>query len=111
MLSEAERLVFASCKTPMQQRMVTVGEGIQINTWTSIGNDAKPALVCMHGWTASCAFWHLTIDALAHHYKLYLADWVGFGRSSSVPSPADVVLNSASSCVFTRLWINTDEAM
>jgi cardiolipin-specific phospholipase len=85
MLSEAERLVFASCKTPMQQRMVTVGEGIQINTWTSNGNDTKPALVCMHGWTASSAFWHLTIDDLAHHYKLYLADWVGFGRSSSVP--------------------------
>ena len=85
MLSEAERLVFASCKTPMQQRMVTVGEGIQINTWTSLGGDSKPALVCMHGWTASCAFWHLAIDELAHHYKLYLADWVGFGRSSSVP--------------------------
>jgi hypothetical protein len=33
------------------------------------------------------------------------------GAIVSVPSPADVVLNSASSCVFTRLWINTDEAM
>ena len=33
------------------------------------------------------------------------------GAVVSVPSPKDVVLNSASSCVFTRLWINTDEAM
>lgn len=82
-LSEAERLVFAQCETPMQHRMVSVGGGIEMSTWSSVGSDSKPPLVCMHGWGASSAFWHLTIDTLARHYKIYLADWVGFGRSSS----------------------------
>jgi pimeloyl-ACP methyl ester carboxylesterase len=84
MLSEAERLVFAECKTPMRQQMVAVGLGVEMNTWTTVDGDGKPPLVLMHGWGASSAFWYRTVDMLSAHYKLYIADWLGFGRSTSV---------------------------
>ena len=85
MLSEAERLLFADCKTRLQQSMVSVGAGVEINTWTNVDGDGKPPLVLMHGWGASCAFWYRTVDLLSVHHKLYIADWVGFGRSTSLP--------------------------
>lgn len=50
MLSEAERLLFADCKTRLQQSMVSVGAGVEINTWTNVDGDGKPPLVLMHGW-------------------------------------------------------------
>lgn len=84
MLREAERLVFAECKTKMQQMMIAVGPGMEMNTWTNIDGDGKPPLVLMHGWGASCVFWYRSVDLLSAHFKLYIADWVGFGRSSSV---------------------------
>ena len=85
MLKEAERLVFADCKTAMLQTMVSVGAGVDINTWTNVDGEGKPPLILMHGWGASCAFWYRTVDLLSAHFKLYIADWLGFGRSSSKP--------------------------
>jgi hypothetical protein len=63
MLSEAERLLFAECKTPLQQSMVRVAAGVDMNTWSSVGGDGKPPLVLMHGWGASCAFWYRTVSS------------------------------------------------
>jgi pimeloyl-ACP methyl ester carboxylesterase len=68
--------------------MVSVEAGhlgrVDINTWTNVDSDGKPPLVLMHGWSASCASCYQTVDSLSTHHKLYMADWVGFGRSTGL---------------------------
>lgn len=50
--------------------------------------DAGPAVVCLHGFGASRASWSDVAPLLQDHFRLYLLDLMGFGRSSK-PLSAD----------------------
>ncbi len=87
MLGEAERLVFASFKTPpaaVQQHMVAVGEGIRINTWTSFWNDTSLLLyVCMAG-PVVCELCVLALDPwMTKHIIISSASQTGWGSTEA----------------------------
>eukprot|EP00298_Acanthocystis_sp_HF-20_P004143 c14478_g1_i1.p1 GENE.c14478_g1_i1~~c14478_g1_i1.p1 ORF type:complete len:398 (+),score=160.68 c14478_g1_i1:82-1275(+) len=45
----------------------------------------KPAMVLVHGYASSNSFWSLVIRALAPHFRLYLVELHGHGRSDRTP--------------------------
>ena len=57
-------------------------DGVEINyeTW---GDDSAPAVVLLHGFTASLRMWRYQADALARDYRVIAPDLRGHGRSGA----------------------------
>lgn len=49
--------------------------------WTTLGDDAKPPLIFIHGTPWSSYVWMLYARSLSSRFKVYVFDNTGFGRS------------------------------
>lgn len=76
-LAEAEAALFQTVKTTLTHRYVQAGRH-QLHTVIA---GSGPPLVVLHGHGGGVGVWIDEIDALAAHYRLYLVDWLGWGRS------------------------------
>lgn len=77
-LADAEATLFESVATPLTHRYVQAGRH-QLHTVIA---GTGPPLVVLHGHGGGAGVWIDEIDALAPHYRLYLIDWLGWGRSA-----------------------------
>ncbi|KAJ3113103.1 hypothetical protein HDU96_003778 [Phlyctochytrium bullatum] len=105
MLMEAEAALFQRfVKTPIEQRLVDIGNNRRINTillrapttTTSSTAPRRPPLVLTHGYGTGIGFWIHNLDLLSHHLNhdptlppldILAIDWLGMGRSSRTPFP------------------------
>ena len=62
------------------QRMIDVGEGIQINTL--VGGEGKGALLLLHGHPETHLMWRFLTPELIKKYTVVITDLRGYGDSS-----------------------------
>lgn len=70
---------------PARQLTVTSDDGSRLHVEVH-GPDGAPAVVLVHGWTCSTAFWAPVVRDLAEQHRVIVYDQRGHGRSP-VPGP------------------------
>ncbi|GAV43616.1 alpha/beta fold hydrolase [Streptomyces acidiscabies] len=56
------------------------------------GPDTAPAVVLVHGWTCSTAFWQAQIDDLSHDHRVIAYDLRGHGSTPASPAVSTTAL-------------------
>jgi pimeloyl-ACP methyl ester carboxylesterase len=79
-LIKAEKELLTGIKSEFKQTIITLSEGIEINTLQFAANG--PPLLLVHGYGSGVGQWIKNFDHLTKHYSVYACDLVGFGRSS-----------------------------
>jgi pimeloyl-ACP methyl ester carboxylesterase len=70
--------VLAQTAAPQEKTATVFGAKIQ---YIEAGDQAKPAVVLLHGLGSSSAAWQFNIAALAAKYRVIVPDQIGFGKS------------------------------
>ncbi|NDJ78333.1 MAG: alpha/beta hydrolase [Chloroflexi bacterium] len=65
----------------MNSQYITLSDGLRLH-YLVAGDEAAPPLVLLHGYPMSCQLWRHCIPPLAEHYRVYVPDLPGHGRSS-----------------------------
>lgn len=76
-LADAESRTLRHVQTPLHHRFVQAGRH-QLHTVVA---GEGPPLVILHGHGGGAGVWLYNYDALAKHFRLYVIDWLGWGRS------------------------------
>ncbi len=70
---------------------VDVGDGLRLHVERA-GDEGKPPLVLLHGFTGSGESWRELAAALGEHWSVVMVDLPGHGRSSAPADPARYAL-------------------
>ncbi len=64
-------------------------------------------VIFLHGWAGSWRYWLSTMQALAHRFRTYAVDLVGFGDSAKPHPPAGSVYRLERHVEMVRGWMDT----
>jgi pimeloyl-ACP methyl ester carboxylesterase len=105
-LAELEAKFFNSCTPLPFKQTVTGGLGtIEFDPDNQQANH-KPILVLVHGYGLCNAMWALCVDQLHPHFKIFLVELHGHGRSDRLTFPDNLTADHAEQLMasYLELW-------